>query len=231
MKKYDTFLVDADDTILDFHGASRAALEAAFKAFGKEWREAYAEAFFKFNDELWQRLERKELTRERLIKERFPQYLDDLGFEDISGEKFNRKYLDYLAKNPVYLPGAKDFLKKLSEAGRVYIVTNGTYSIQKSRFDIAKLWDYAKDAFISETIGCDKPGKAYTDYVLSHIPGFDRAKTVWIGDSLTADVKAANEAGIDCIWFNPHDRSTDGKAFPDFEGDSYEEILEILRIN
>ena len=36
MKKYNTFLVDADDTVLDFHGSSLAALKAAFKAFKKE---------------------------------------------------------------------------------------------------------------------------------------------------------------------------------------------------
>lgn len=231
MKRYDTFLVDADDTILDFHASSRAALEAAFKSFKKEWTEEYAREFFDFNDYLWQKLERKELTRERLIKDRFPQYLERLGFEDISGESFNKKYLDFLAKHPIYMPGAEEFLKTLNEAGRVYIVTNGTYSIQKSRFDIAKLWKYVQDAFVSETIGCDKPGKAYTDYVLSHIPDFDRKKTVWIGDSLTADIQAANAAEIDSIWFNPKDKSTDGKAFPDFEADSYEEILEILRIN
>ena len=134
-------------------------------------------------------------------------------------------------KHPLYLPGAEEFLSALRKAGRIYIVTNGSEKIQKSRFRIAKLETYAEAVFISETIGCDKPGKAYNDYVIAHIPGFDRARTVWIGDSLTADVKAANEAGIDCIWFNPHDKSTDGKAFPDYEADCYREILEILQID
>ena len=231
MKKYNTFLVDADDTVLDFHGSSLAALKAAFKAFKKEWSEEYGTEFFAFNDMLWQKLERKELTRERLVAERFPAYLDRLGVDDVPGEEFNEKYLSYLAKHPLYLTGAEEFLSALRKAGRIYIVTNGSEKIQKSRFRIAKLETYAEAVFISETIGCDKPGKAYNDYVIAHIPGFDRARTVWIGDSLTADVKAANEAGIDCIWFNPHDKSTDGKAFPDYEADCYREILEILQID
>lgn len=109
-------------------------------------------------------------------------------------------------------------------------VTNGTYFVQKSRFDIAKLWDYIEDAFVSEKIGCDKPGKAYTDYVVSHIPNFDKSRAIWIGDSLTADINAANDAGIESIWLNPTDKSTEGKAFPDYEAASYEEILEILQI-
>lgn len=231
MKKYDTFLVDADDTLLDFHASSAMALKAAFEKLGEAWREEYAEEFFSFNDMLWEKLEKKQLTRERLHRERFPVYLENLGIEDISGEEFNKEYLSYLASHPVYMTGAEEFLKALKGAGRVYIVTNGTYSIQKSRFDIAGLWKYVEDAFISEEIGCDKPGQAYIDYVLSHIPHFERKRTVWIGDSLTADVRAANDAEIDCIWFNPGNRDTDGKAFPDYEADSYREILELLQIN
>ena len=162
MKKYDIFLVDADNTVLDFHASSRAALKAAFESFGKAWTEEYAKKFSVFNDSLWERLERKELTREKLLGERFPLFLKMLGMEDVSGESFNEKYIGYLATHPVYMEGAENFLKELNGAGRVYIVTNGTYSVQKSRFDIARLWDYAEEAFVSEKIGFDKPNKAYT---------------------------------------------------------------------
>lgn len=147
MKKYDTFLVDADDTLLDFHASSRAALEAAFHSFQKEWKEEYAEEFFSFNDTLWEKLERKQITRERLLKERFPAYLERLGVDDVPGEEFNKKYLDYLATHPIYMEGAKEFLEALNGAGRVYIVTNGTYSIQTSRFDIAGLWAVYRGRF------------------------------------------------------------------------------------
>ncbi len=230
MKKYDTFLVDADDTVLDFHASSRTALGAALKSFGEEWKEEYAMKFFSFNDTLWEKLEKKQLTRERLMRERFPAYLEMLGLEEIDGEEFNKKYIGYLSTHPVYMPGAEEFLKALNAAGRMFIVTNGTYSVQKSRFDIARLWDYAADVFISERIGFDKPAKGYTDYVLAHIPGFDAARAVWIGDSLTADIRAANDAGIASVWFNPKNKSTNGKAFPDYEAASYTEILEILQI-
>ena len=230
MKKYDIFLVDADNTVLDFHASSRAALKAAFESFGKAWTEEYAKKFSVFNDSHWERLERKELTREKLLGERFPLFLKMLGMEDVSGESFNEKYIGYLATHPVYMEGAENFLKELNGAGRVYIVTNGTYSVQKSRFDIARLWDYAEEAFVSEKIGFDKPNKAYTDYVVSHIPDFDKSRAVWIGDSLTADIRAANAADIVSIWLNPGGKAADGKAFPDYEARSYTEILEILQI-
>ena len=102
--------------------------------------------------------------------------------------------------------------------------------MQKSRFDIALLCNYAEEAFVSEKIGFDKPDKSYTDYVVSRIPDFDKSRAVWIGDSLTADIRAANAADIVSIWLNPGSKDADGKAFPDYEARSYTEILEILQI-
>lgn len=222
------FLVDADDTILDFHGASALALKAAFQNCGMIWQEAYADVFKTLNDGLWESLERKELTRSELIEKRFPLYLKTLGITNVDGGEFNREYLHFLATNPLFVKGAENFLIELGKMGKVYIVTNGTENIQKSRFEISGLWNYIENAFVSQSIGFDKPAKGYTDYVLSHIPNFEREKAVWIGDSLSADIKAANEADIESIWFNPKQKELNGKAKPQHIAVSFEEILQIL---
>ena len=70
MKK-DIFLVDADDTILDFQKASANAIQDAFSYFGVQWEDRFATEYKLLNDELWERLERKELTRDRLHAIRF----------------------------------------------------------------------------------------------------------------------------------------------------------------
>ncbi len=222
------FLVDADDTILDFHGASAKALQFAFKRSGITWREAFLGEFKKINGGLWEALERKELTRKELMDRRFHIYLEYMGFAEIDADEFNKAFLNHLATHPVYLDGAEEFLDKLNRKGRVYIVTNGTAWIQKSRFDIAKLWDKALDVFVSDLIGHDKPAKEYTDYVTAHIPDFDRQRAVWIGDSLSADIKAANEAKITSVWYNRHGREVSGEVRPDYIASDFEEILTIL---
>ena len=222
------FLVDADDTILDFHGASALAIKAAFQSADVAWQDVYADVFKTLNDGLWESLERKELTRKQLLEKRFPLYLQTLGLKEVDGAEFNRQYLHFLATNPIYVQGAGKFLKELGKLGRVYIVTNGTEYIQKSRFEIAGLWNYIDNAFISDCIGFDKPAKGYTDYVLSHIENFAREKAVWIGDSLSADIKAANEAGIESIWFNPKKKTLNGKAQPQHIAVDFDEIMQIL---
>ncbi len=228
--KYDIFLVDVDDTILDFHSAAIAAIKAAFASYGVKWKECYEQEFTKFNNSLWAQLERKEITREYLHETRFPRYLELLGFHHISGKEFNEKFLQHLSTHPIYFEGAKEFLSELNKAGDVYFVTNGTLWIQKSRFDIADLWKYAKDTFVSETAGADKPSKIYTDYVLERIDGFDKKRTVWIGDSLTADVQAAVNADIDSIWYNPKNKQGRDGITPTYIADNYTKILKILEI-
>lgn len=223
------FLVDADDTILDFHGASAKALRYAFSEFSIPWQDSFASVFKRVNDGLWERLERRELTREKLIEIRFPIYLKELGIQGVDGDKFNEIYLHYLATNPIYVEGAEAFLKKLKTMGRVFIVTNGTQKIQKSRFEILGLNALVEDVFVSQVIGYDKPAKQYIDYVLSHIPNFKKENAVWIGDSLSADIKAANAANITSIWFNPNKKALNGQAIPDFIVDNFEKIFDILQ--
>lgn len=223
------FLVDADDTILDFHGVSALALRASFSALNIPWQDWYLSEYKRINNELWQALERRALTRSDLMSKRFHWYLAEIGLTEVDGDAFNKEYLHYLSTNPVYFDGAEDFLRTLNAVGRVYIVTNGTYTIQKSRFDISKLWDYAEEVFISEKIGCDKPGKGYSDYVVAHIPNFDKKNCYWIGDSLSADIKAANDLGVTSIWFNPQNKSLNCDIVPDYNVQNYDEILKICK--
>ncbi len=223
----DIFLVDADDTILDFHQSSLQAVKASFEQGGNIWKEEYASVFTTLNDKLWQSLERKEITREQLLDTRFSLYLQRLGLE-MDAEKFNFRYLTHLAENPLFVTGAEEFLKSLKKIGRVFIVTNGTARIQNSRFIISKLYSYVDGVFISQKIGFDKPAKEYSAYVCANIPDFEKNRTVWIGDSLSADIQCANESGITSIWFNPLRKNNKTKIIPSFTAENFEQILTIL---
>ena len=223
------FLVDADDTLLDFHGVSEEGLRASFKEVGLAWKEEYLTVYRKVNTALWEMLERREITRSELMNDRFSRYLAALGITEVSGESMNKVYVRYLSTMPRYLPGAKEFLDELKKLGKVYVVTNGTAFVQESRFKILNLQAEVEDIFISEKIGFDKPAKGYTDYVISHIEGFSPEKAVWIGDSLSADIKAANDAGILSIWFNPRGQARKEGIAPNYEADSFSEILQILK--
>lgn len=223
------FLVDADDTLLDFHGASAIALKTAFEESCIAWEDRFLAEFKVINAGLWEALERKELTRKELMERRFYIFLKHMGMEKIDADAFNQTFLKHLATHPIYIDGAQQFLTEIRKLGRVYIVTNGTAWIQKSRFDIANLWSYAEEVFVSDLIGFDKPAPEYTQYVMDHIPDFCTENAVWIGDSLSADIKAANDAKITSIWFNRHKKSLTGNISPDYSFVDFEEILAFLQ--
>lgn len=223
------FLVDADDTLLDFHGASAIALKTAFEESGIIWEERFLSEFKVINAGLWEALERKELTRKELMDRRFHIFLKHMDMENINADAFNQTFLNHLATHPIYIDGAQQFLTEIRKLGRVYIVTNGTAWIQKSRFDISNLWSYAEEVFVSDLIGFDKPAPEYTQYVIDHIPDFSVANAIWIGDSISADIKAANDAKITSIWFNRHKKALAGNIFPDYTFTNFEEILTFLQ--
>lgn len=226
--RYDIFLLDVDDTILDFHGAAIAAVQSAFETCSLEWKEGYAEEYTRFNASLWAQLERKEITRETLHATRFPRFLQLLGIENADGDTINALYEEFIMTRPQYFHGAKEFLTALNDRGRVYFLTNGTLRIQRARFDAADLWKYAKATFVSGEAGADKPAKQYTDYVLERIPDFAKERALWIGDSLTADIRAALDAKIDCVWFNPQGKVGRDDLIPTYEAKDYQQILQIL---
>ena len=223
------FLVDADDTILDFHGASAIALKTAFIECGIAWEDRFLSEFKVINAGLWEALERKELTRKELMDTRFHIFLRHMGMDNVDANSFNQIFLNHLATHPIYIEGAQEFLVELRKLGRVYIVTNGTAWIQKSRFDISNLWSYAEEVFVSNLIGFDKPAPEYTEYVVNHIPDFSTENSVWIGDSLSADIKAANEAKITSIWYNRHKKTISGNILPNYSFETFEEILAFLQ--
>ena len=61
--------------------------------------------------------------------------------------------------------------------------------------------------FVSEAIGIPKPDKRFFDYVLEKINEKDKNRIVVIGDSLSSDIRGAENSGLDSIWLNLNDAS------------------------
>ena len=115
----------------------------------------------------------------------------------------------------------EDFLRKLKQRGRVYIVTNGSEYIQRRHLQDGGILPYCDGVFISEVIGHYKPSAEFCDYVRAHVPAFESARAVYFGDSLTADKVCAERLGARFIRFLPRGRAGEGIA-------SYDEFWDLL---
>lgn len=209
MARYHTILFDADQTLLDFHRSEREAITEMLTGFGLDVTEAMVADYSRINQNAWRRLERGEITKKQLRTLRFSEFCALYGF-DFDAEEMATRYIAALSTKSYLLDGALECCQALAKHCRLYVITNGMAVVQHGRFDPSPLAPLFEDAFISDDIGHEKPSQDYFDYVKAHIPDFDPADTLVVGDSLTSDIKGAITAGLDSCWYNP-----DKKPAPD----------------
>jgi len=208
MKKYRYLLLDLDNTLFDFDRAEETAFYAAFSASGLTADGAVYEAYHEINDRLWKQLERGEVTRERLKHLRYEQLFAHFGWEDNGrSQKISEDYFALLSEQSFLLPGAEEVCRQLREEYILYIITNGTYSVQLRRFCGSPVEPYITKMFVSEKLGAAKPSREYFEKVIRAVGDEDLSRYCVIGDSLSSDIAGAAAMGMDAVWL---DRSGKG---------------------
>ena len=224
MQKYSVILFDIDDTLLDFPKSEREALCEALMLSGIELDDEMISTYQKINYELWKALERKEISRDELMTRRFKDFADFYGF-NINADKTAKDYLDALGTKIYFIDGARKLLSSLYGKVKMYIVTNGMACVQNSRYKLAGLDKVFDGMFISEEVGANKPDARFFEYVSEHIEGFQKERTLIIGDSQTSDIAGGNAFGIDTCWYSPN--NTAAKYEPTYTVDSLKKVLPI----
>lgn len=207
--------LDLDDTILDFHMAERIALSKTLQHFGIEPKKETLARYNVLNLEQWRLLEQGVLTREEVKERRYRLLFDEIG-ADCCAASATKYYESLLGIGHYFMEGAQELLQVLSKEYDLYLATNGTMEVQKSRIRSAAIAKYFKNIFISQEIGFDKPDIEFFKHCFSRILDFKKSETVIIGDSLTSDIKGGNNAGIKTIWFNPKGLENSFDIVPDY---------------
>ena len=78
---YEFVFLDADDTLLDFLKTERAAISESFRRFGLAPTDDLIRRYSAINQSCWERMERGEITRDRVLIERFEILFARLGAE------------------------------------------------------------------------------------------------------------------------------------------------------
>ena len=207
--KYQFLLFDADGTLLDFHKSESEAVRETMALGGIEPTDGKIKLYSEINDGLWKKLERGEIEKKVLLYHRFELLFEALGVEG-DAKKMASDYMNLLSTKGYVLDGAEQMLKALYGKVKMYIVTNGVEFIQRGRYARCGIDKYFDEIFISDAIGCEKPSVKYFEYVAERIEGFDKARALIVGDSLTSDMRGGLNFGIDTCWYAPH-----GKACPE----------------
>ena len=223
--RYQYLLIDNDNTLMDFNAAEAKALIDVLTAYDLPTDAETVHAYHEINDAQWKALERGETTQPVLKVERFRQLLAHLGRNDIPAEDMSAQYAAGLGNHADLLPGAADFVCSLYGKVKMALVSNGVSAIQRSRLARCPLTPYFDAIVISEEVGAAKPDPKLLHVAMEMLGCTDKAQAVMMGDSATADIPAAVNAGVDSIFFSLKGKTCDAATYTVF---SHEEALKIL---
>lgn len=219
--------LDLDDTILDFGQQEQHAITRTLAEFGIEPTADVVARYVVHSENCWRALERGELDREEVRVRRFRLLFEEIG-ADADPAAVSESYTRNLGVGHYFLPGAKEAVEDLAKRYRLFLVTNGSYCVQHGRMTSAGLYPYFEQCFVSEQLGHHKPRREFFEAAFAKIPGFDPARAIIVGDSLTSDIQGGINAGIRTCWINPSCKLPTADTVPGHEIRSITELEDLL---
>lgn len=224
---YKVLLIDLDDTLLDFQKSEEYAIRKTMETLKINPTDELVNVYKQINQKYWKMFERKEITRDDLLKARFKEFCKLLNLQNEDYAIINDTYFNNLSTKPFEIEGAYDFLEKLSQYCDIYVITNGVKKVQEKRLSLVNIGKFFKKIYISEEIGYHKPQLEYFNYVLNDLHITNKKEVLIIGDSLSSDIQGGINSNIDTMWYNPKNKRTDVKYT--YMINNYDDFFRIIK--
>lgn len=214
--KYNLFLFDLDDTLLDFRASEKLSFERAITSLSLPVSDSLFATYQVENRELWRLFEEGKTTKDELKVERFRKTFA-LHAIDADPHMASHRYLEALPETVVLIDHAVETLEWLKELGEIGIITNGIHHTQTQRIQNSPIGKYISFVAVSEECGFAKPDVRFFDYSAKMAKNFDKKKSLVIGDRFEADILGAHHFGVDSVWFNPQKKDRPEAPVPTYE--------------
>ncbi len=206
--KYRHLFFDLDHTLWDFESNAKLTLEELYTSlqlptYGIGDFLLFFERYNYHNDRLWERYRKGYIRRDELRIKRMRQTLLDfkVANEDLA-QTLDTRFLELLPTRTMLFPHTKEVLEHLlSKDYRIHLITNGFETVQHSKLKYAGLTGYFDQVITSEASNSLKPRKEIFEYAFQKA-GANPEESIMIGDDLEADIKGAQNAGIDQVFVN-----------------------------
>jgi len=215
--KYRHLYFDLDHTLWDFDKNARVTLTEVYAAFelDKKVEAAFDDFYQKYlfhNQVLWERYHKGFINAEDLKWKRMWRTLLDYKIADEPlARELSGKFLEILPVQKEVFPYTFEILDYLVQKNyRLHLITNGFEKTQWSKLRNSGLDKYFEHVITSEKSNSVKPRKEIFDYALN-MAGADISNSIMIGDNLDADIQGAMNAGMDSIFVNHINASTEVK--------------------
>lgn len=220
-------LADIDNTLIDFDKSAEKAIEKTAEKLGVTLPDGYFPIFLRINAMLWSKLEREEITKDDIYKNRWKLIFKELSIDEDYSE-FEEEFRKQMRVTAIPIEKAKELLEYLSEKYSLYTASNSSKIQQESRLKMLGFDKYFDGLFTSEDIGFQKPSKEFFYECCKTLYPISPDNIIMIGDSLEADIVGAKNFGLKSIWFDYYKENTDIKGLSDYRVDKLSDIMTIL---
>lgn len=221
---YRHFLLDLDDTLLDFKASERLSFHRTLASFGVDLPPSgMFTDYQRENQNLWLDFENGRVAKEFLKVERFRRTFANHGL-DADPYSASRFYLECLPETVVLVDGARELCEALVLVGEVGIITNGIDYVQSKRIEHSGLSDLLSFVATSESCGYAKPDPRFFEFTANKFHAFTKRDAIIVGDRLDADILGAHRYGIDSCWFNASRSVNETDLKPTYESFSLQDV-------
>ncbi len=229
---YKDIFLDFDDTIYDTRGNADIALRELYQHFSLsdyfDSFETFHQRYWKKNTELWASYSRGEISKEKLIVDRFLIPLNSVGVGDAGFALIlNNWFLDCTSKKSKLVDGAIPLLDYLKSKYKLHILSNGFVEVQYKKLRNSGVEHYFDTIILSEEAGANKPHRSFFDYAMK-MSGAVLGDCIMIGDNFDTDILGAYNYEIPQIYFNPNSLPLSREIKPTFQVKTLDEIKNIL---
>ncbi|HEY0898834.1 MAG TPA: YjjG family noncanonical pyrimidine nucleotidase [Sphingobacteriaceae bacterium] len=199
---------DLDHTIWDFDRNAEETLQELFYEYqldrlGLTSPEVFIETYTHNNHQLWAEYHLGRITKEHLRTTRFKKTFLDLGVHPQAvPAAFEDDYVRICPTKTNLFPQVHETLSYLVEKYDLHLISNGFKESTEMKVERTDLARYFKTIVISEVVGINKPDKAIFEFALNAAQA-EKHHSIMIGDSIEADIRGAQQFGMDAIFFNP----------------------------
>ncbi len=205
--KKDIFF-DLDHTIWDFDRNAQETLHDLYykygfdKLTGQQNSDVFINTYTYNNHRLWDEYHHGRIDKATLRKARFEDTFEQLGLSpQLFPWAFEDEYLAICPTKTNLFPNAHETLRYLQSKYNLHLISNGFKEACEKKLAHSNLSNYFQTIVISENVGVNKPNPQIFHYAISNSSSVIDT-SIMIGDNLDADIRGAQNVGIDAIFFN-----------------------------
>jgi putative hydrolase of the HAD superfamily len=228
--RYRHVFFDLDETLWDFKRNSMETLHDLLSEHQFEKRGIVHDEFIRryhhHNDHYWGLYRSGGISRQELRTRRWTTTLREFDIQDEAlAMQLSEKYLELLPGKRNLFGDALQVLDYLRPRYSLHIITNGFEEVQYRKIETSGIAWYFTHIITSERAGSQKPQPEIFHFALD-LAGASIRNSIFIGDSIEADILGAKAVGMDHVLFNPERRPHTEKV--EHEIFSLSELLHLL---